>query len=64
MPGFREEAIWMPQAEGAGTRATHTFQHTGPLAALLRNAYRGVAELRLQRVSHRLLTTGSCGSRG
>jgi uncharacterized protein YndB with AHSA1/START domain len=57
-PGFREQGAWTFQPRGSGTLVTHGFQHAGPLAALLRNAYKGVAELRLRRLSQRLAAVG------
>ncbi|MET8141526.1 hypothetical protein ABZU32_14560 [Sphaerisporangium sp. NPDC005288] len=50
----RENGTWLlrPRAEG-GTVVTHGFQHQGPLARALSRAYRGVAELRLDRLSQR-----------
>lgn len=53
VPGFSETGSWQLRPRVAGTLVTHGFQHTGPLAALLRHAYRGVAELRLERLSER-----------
>jgi len=38
-----------------GTVVTHSFEHQGPLARLLSNAYRGVAELRLDRLTQRTI---------
>ncbi|MET8156831.1 SRPBCC family protein [Sphaerisporangium sp. NPDC005289] len=54
LPGFHENGTWLlrPRAEG-GTVVTHGFQHQGPLARALSRAYRGVAELRLDRLSQR-----------
>ncbi|GAA0934442.1 hypothetical protein GCM10009554_20410 [Kribbella koreensis] len=47
VPGFREVGVW----EIDQSRVTHSFEHTGPLAAVLRPAYRGIAAVRLQRLS-------------
>jgi hypothetical protein len=54
VPGFREQGVWLLQ-EGA---VTHSFEHAGPLAAVLRNSYRGIAAVRLERLKHRMLATG------
>ena len=54
VPGFREHGIWTLQPQNGGTVVTHAFRHAGPLAAVLRDAYRGVAELRLQRLDQRV----------
>jgi uncharacterized protein YndB with AHSA1/START domain len=53
VPGFHETGTWRFEARGEGTLVTHEFRHQGPLASLLSNAYRGVAELRLDRLSQR-----------
>jgi uncharacterized protein YndB with AHSA1/START domain len=55
LPGFHEDWEWTLQRQGAGTLVTHTFRHKGVLAALLSNAYKGIAEVRLGRLSKRLL---------
>jgi hypothetical protein len=34
---------------------THSFEHAGPLAAVLRNAYRGIAAVRLEWLKDRTL---------
>ncbi|GAA3575238.1 hypothetical protein [Kribbella ginsengisoli] len=47
VPGFHEDGVWQID-QG---RVTHSFEHTGPLAAVLRPAYRGIATVRLQRLS-------------
>jgi hypothetical protein len=41
------------QPDGAATVVTHAFRHEGPLARVLSGAYRGVAELRLDRLEAR-----------
>lgn len=51
VPGFSEEGNWLLRRHGAQTIVRHDFTHTGPLAALLSRAYRGVAGLRLERLS-------------
>lgn len=53
VPGFRETAVWLLEPHGDGTLVTHEFQHTGPLAGILSQAFRGVAELRLDRLTQR-----------
>lgn len=54
VPGFSEQSSWTLEPTDASTRAHHEFSHTGPLAAALRSAYRGVAGLRLQRLAERI----------
>lgn len=51
--GFHETCTWRLDAVGEYTQVTHEFRHSGPLARLLRSAFRGVAELRLDRLSQR-----------
>ncbi|MCM0674848.1 SRPBCC family protein [Micromonospora phytophila] len=51
VPGFLETGTWLLRPDGGGTMVTHEFQHQGPLAHVLSNAFRGVAELRLDRLS-------------
>ena len=51
VPGFHELGIWSIE-DG---RVTHSFEHTGPLAAVLRSAYRGIAAVRLERLRERVL---------
>jgi hypothetical protein len=51
VPGFHERGLWM-FTEGL---VTHSFEHTGPLAAVLRPAYRGIAAVRLGRLAERAL---------
>lgn len=53
VPGFHETGTWRLEPQGKGTLVTHEFRHQGPLARLLSNAYRGVAELRLDRLAER-----------
>ncbi|MDN3354362.1 SRPBCC family protein [Actinomadura sp. DC4] len=53
IPGFRETGVWRWEARGAGTVVTHAFEHRGGLARVLAGAYRGVAELRLDRLTLR-----------
>jgi uncharacterized protein YndB with AHSA1/START domain len=59
VPGFHEHAVWTLRPEGEGTTVTHTFQHSGALAAVLSRAYRGVAALRLERLGQRVLLANS-----
>lgn len=52
IPGFREQGVWLLDDD----TVTHSFEHAGPLAAVLRNAYRGIAAVRLERLKdHTLL---------
>ncbi|GAB3955146.1 hypothetical protein GCM10027614_63540 [Micromonospora vulcania] len=53
VPGFTETGIWHVEPRGDGSLVTHEFTHRGPLAAVLASAYRGVAELRLDRLAQR-----------
>jgi uncharacterized protein YndB with AHSA1/START domain len=50
VPGFAETGDWRLGAEGGRTLVRHDFTHSGPLAAMLRQAYQGVAGLRLGRL--------------
>jgi hypothetical protein len=50
VPGFAETGDWQLDAEGERTLVRHDFTHSGPLAAMLRQAYEGVAGLRLGRL--------------
>ncbi|WP_454856778.1 hypothetical protein [Promicromonospora soli] len=54
VPGFRETGDWRLGAEGERTLVRHDFTHAGPLAAMLRRAYQGVAGLRLGRLQARI----------
>ncbi|PUB25973.1 hypothetical protein C8K30_10660 [Promicromonospora sp. AC04] len=56
VPGFAEIGDWQFGAEGGRTLVRHDFTHSGPLAAMLRQAYQGVAGLRLDRLQRRLLS--------
>jgi hypothetical protein len=51
VPGFHETASWMIGPEG---EVTHGFSQSGPLAVVLRPAYRGIAAVRLGRLTNRL----------
>jgi hypothetical protein len=61
VPGFSEHGTWELHEAMYGTSVIHRFEHSGPLAALLRAAYRGVADLRLQRLATRAATAVSAG---
>lgn len=50
VPGFHETGVWVIE-DGL---VTHSFHHNGPLAAVLRSSYRGIAAVRLQRLAQRL----------
>ncbi len=55
VPGLRETNHAKLQATAdQATMVTHGFTQTGPLATMLRNATRGVAELRLARLKARV----------
>jgi len=51
VPGFREVGTW---TIGSDSRVTHTFEQSGPLATVLRPAYRNVATIRLARLANRV----------
>ncbi|MGC4936395.1 hypothetical protein [Kribbella sp. DT2] len=51
VPGFHETASWMIGPDG---EVTHAFSQSGPLATVLRPAYRGIAAVRLGRLTNRL----------
>lgn len=51
VPGFHETGSWVL---GADSTVTHSFEQSGPLAAVLRPAYRGIAAVRLDRLAHRV----------
>lgn len=51
--GFREDHSWKLAAHHGGAHVQHTFEHHGVLAAVLRPAFAGVAELRLGRLAVR-----------
>jgi hypothetical protein len=53
VPGFTEHGSWELHDAVGGTWVAHAFTHSGPVAALLRPAYRGVAHLRLERLATR-----------
>lgn len=47
VPGFHEDGVWQIDQD----MVTHSFEHTGALAAVLRSAYRGIAAVRLKRLA-------------
>ncbi|TDD46392.1 hypothetical protein E1263_36680 [Kribbella antibiotica] len=51
VPGFHEVGSW---TIGPDSQVTHTFEQTGPLATVLRPAYRNIATIRLARLTNRL----------
>jgi len=53
VPGLAETNSWSVLPHGEGTHVTHSFTHRGSLAALLRPAFAGVADLRLDRLAGR-----------
>jgi hypothetical protein len=44
---------WQLRPHQGGPLVSHEFTHEGPLARVLSKAYRGVAELRLDRLAER-----------
>ncbi len=53
VPGFTERATWRLEDRGLDTYVTHESDRHGPLATLLHAGFRGVDELRLQRLADR-----------
>jgi hypothetical protein len=51
VPGFHETGSWIL---GPDHLVTHSFEQSGPLAAVLRPAYRGIAAVRLDRLANRV----------
>jgi hypothetical protein len=51
VPGFREVGTW---TIGPDSHVTHTFEQSGPLATVLRPAYRNIATIRLARLANRV----------
>jgi hypothetical protein len=51
VPGFHETSSWTLGTEGT---VTHSFEQSGPLAAVLRPAYRGIAAVRIDRLANRV----------
>lgn len=56
VPGFTETGAWHLRQQRERTLVQHDFIHAGPLAAALSRAYRGVAELRVERLEQRLIS--------
>ncbi|HEY9408221.1 MAG TPA: SRPBCC family protein [Jiangellaceae bacterium] len=54
VPGFHEVGTWRFERDGGQTVVGHEFTHAGPLAALLRSAYAGIAAVRLERLRERV----------
>ena len=53
IPGLREKGTWTLTTADAGTVVQHGVTQSGPLSVALRNAFRGVTDLRLQRLAER-----------
>jgi hypothetical protein len=51
VPGFREVGTWTISPD---RQVTHTFEQSGPLATVLRPAYRNIATIRLARLANRV----------
>jgi hypothetical protein len=51
VPGFREVGTWTITAD---SQVTHTFEQSGPLATVLRPAYRNIATIRVARLTNRV----------
>ena len=51
VPGFREVGTWTISAD---SQVTHSFDQSGPLATVLRPAYRNIATIRLARLANRV----------
>jgi hypothetical protein len=51
VPGFQEVGTW---TIGPDSQVTHTFEQSGPLATVLRPAYRNIATIRLARLANRV----------
>ena len=54
IPGLAEDGWWELQERDRGTLVVHGFIHSGPLAAVMQRAFRGVSALRLQRLAAHL----------
>lgn len=54
VPGLRETARWSLTSAGTHTVVTHQFSHSGPLASVMRNSFRGVSTLRLARLAEQV----------
>lgn len=55
--GLQEDGYWKLVSDGSSTVVEHGFRHRGPLARLLTAAFRGVADMRLDRLAQRVLHT-------
>ncbi|MDQ0776254.1 hypothetical protein QF026_004720 [Streptomyces aurantiacus] len=53
VPGLTETNSWSLLPRDEGTHVAHSFTHQGALAAVLRPAFAGVADLRLDRLAER-----------
>lgn len=52
VPGMREDCTWtIMAAPDGGSIVTHVVERSGPLAAVLSGATRGIADLRLDRLA-------------
>ena len=52
VPGMREDCTWtIAEAPDGGSSVTHVVERSGPLAAVLSGATRGIADLRLDRLA-------------
>jgi len=51
--GLEEKGYWQLTQDGAATLVEHGFSHHGPLAVVLSAAFRGVVDLRLDRLGQR-----------
>lgn len=52
VPGMREHCTWaIAAAPDGGSIVTHVVERSGPLAAVLSGATRGIADLRLDRLA-------------
>lgn len=54
-PGFAERSEWLLEPVAGGTRVTHSFTHTGAVAALLSRGFATAAALRLGRLREEVL---------
>jgi hypothetical protein len=56
--GLEESGWWTLEPRGDDTMVEHGFSHRGALALLLSAAFRGVADLRLDRLAERSVASG------
>jgi hypothetical protein len=64
VPGLVESASWTLIPSGSGVLVRHSFEHSGPAAALLRRgSFENVADLRLTALAERALSRVASGSR-